>query len=53
MAQSQLFISKIFEHQNHSSDVLPHVVKDINVWTCRYRKLSAELNAWWDWIINC
>ena len=43
----------IFEHQDHSpSEVLRRVVKDIDDWSCRYRRHTAEISAWRDWIAH-
>ena len=43
----------IFDHQDSSpSDVLRRVISDIDAWSCRYRKTTAELQIWRDWIVT-
>jgi len=46
--------AKIFDHRNSSpTEILRHIAADIDAWSCRYRRLAAELHAWQEWIVTC
>jgi len=46
--------ANIFDHRNSSpAEILRHIAADIDAWSCRYRKLAAELHAWHEWIVTC
>jgi len=44
----------IFERQvSTSQDILRRTLKDIDAWSCRYKKLRLEVQAWREWIASC
>jgi len=44
----------IFERQvSTSQDILRRTLKDIDAWSCRYKKLCLEVQAWREWIASC
>ena len=43
----------IFDQKNLAlSDVLRHVVHDLDIWSCRYGRLSPAIDLWKDWICS-
>lgn len=44
----------VFYQQNLStSDIIRKVLHDVDTWSCRYKKLRADVNTWRDWLDSC
>jgi len=46
--------SLVFErHISSSTDIVRKVLQDLDAWSCRYRKLRSEIQAWRVWLTSC
>jgi len=45
--------AKIFDHVNSSPlDIIRRVLKDMDLWSCRFQRLHQELQSWRSWLAS-
>ena len=45
--------AKIFDHVNSSPlDIIRRVLKDMDLWSCRFRRLHQDLQSWRSWLAS-
>lgn len=44
----------IFDHVDSTpTAILIRITKDIDTWSCRYKKCCSDLEKWRDWVVFC